>query len=81
LSPEPSLRTAVRAESFSTTSGANATVVPKLDQIRKKRNLGEYALAGRVSDQEAAEMLKLAIEPRDKVKAWLGKTHRNLLPK
>ena len=67
-------------QSLAFTIGADAAMVSKLDQFRKKRNLGEYERAGRVSDQEAAEMLKLAIELRDKVRNWIGENHRPLFP-
>lgn len=55
------------------------SVVRQLDQFRKKRNLGGYERAGAVSDLEAAEMLKLALQLDAELATWLGKQHPELL--
>ena len=44
-----------------------------------KRNKSVYDVAGVVSDQELAEMIKIAIELQNQVTAWLPKSHPELL--
>jgi len=65
-------------QSLAFTIGADAALVARFDQLRKKRNLGEYERAGMVSDHEAEEMLALAIELKKKIGDWLDKKHRHL---
>jgi hypothetical protein len=45
----------------------------------KKRNISDYERAGAVSEQEAREMLTLAITLRETVTTWLKKNHLNLI--
>jgi hypothetical protein len=54
-------------------------VVNRLDAFRKKRNVGGYERAGRVSDGEAAEMRDLAQSVAHDVRGWLTRTHPELL--
>jgi hypothetical protein len=56
------------------------SLVNRLDRFRKKRNMGEYERAGAISQQEADEMLALALDLRDKVENWLRARHPELLP-
>ncbi len=58
---------------------ALAALVLQLDRFRKKRNIGGYERAGAVSDQEAAEMLALAMRVRHDVVAWIEMEHPDLL--
>jgi hypothetical protein len=44
----------------------------------KKRNLGTYEIAGAVSDQEAEEMIMLAVNLRKQVEEWLRENHPGL---
>lgn len=56
-----------------------AAVVTQFDFFRKKRNIGGYERAGIVSDHEAAEMLALAKDIRQKVEEWLSRNYPDLL--
>jgi uncharacterized protein (UPF0332 family) len=58
---------------------ADPKLITQLDRFRKKRNLGTYEIAGAVSDQEAKEMIMLAVNLRKQVKEWLRKNHPGLL--
>ena len=53
-------------------------LVGQLDSFRKKRNIGDYELAGAVSEHEANEMLVLAEALRKTVAAWLKNKHPEL---
>ena len=65
-------------QSLELTVGADEGLVGTLDGFRKKRNVGDYERAGTVSDKEADEMEKLAIELSKMVRAWLKKSHSDL---
>ncbi len=58
---------------------ANAGLITLFDQFRKKRNISGYEQAGMVSDQEAKEMVDLALQLRQDVEKWLRETHPDLL--
>lgn len=66
-------------QSLELTIGADRNVVNRLDAFRKKRNLGGYERAGGVSEGEAREMRDLAQSVAHDVRAWLAKTHAELL--
>lgn len=66
-------------QSLAHTIKADAGLIKLLDQFRKKRNIGEYELAGMVSGQESKEMLDLAIQLRQDVEKWLRDNHPDLL--
>jgi hypothetical protein len=51
-----------------------------LDVCRGRRNTAEYDAAGRVSPQEAAELLAFAANLREKVMTWLKDSHPALAP-
>jgi hypothetical protein len=55
--------------------------ISQLDRFRKKRNLSGYERAGMTSEQEAEEMLQLAIQLRDQVQAWLRRNYPKLMKK
>ena len=59
-------------------SGRNE-LVDQLDRFRKKRNISAYAQPETVSDQEAAEIIKLAGEMRGLVRVSLAKQRADLL--
>ena len=53
--------------------------VEYLEVCRKKRNIIEYDTAGTVTDRDATELAAFAVELRDRVLAWLGEHHAELL--
>lgn len=65
-------------QSLAYTIKADSELIAQLDSFRKKRNLGTYEIAGAVSEQEAREMVSLAIELLRKVDAWLRDKHPQL---
>ena len=66
-------------QSLELTIGADRNVVNRLDAFRKKRNFGGYERAGATSEGEAREMRDLARKIAHDVRAWLSKTHPELL--
>lgn len=66
-------------QSLALTVGADARTVQVLNRFRKKRNLGQYELAGIVSEQEAGEMFSLAKSMKKDVRQWLRVNHPELL--
>jgi hypothetical protein len=68
-------------QSLAHTIGADFSVINQLDKFRKKRNIGGYLAAGRISQQEADEMKKLAKELYDQIVKWLQQNHPELISK
>ncbi len=66
-------------QSLAHTIGADTELVGQFDQFRKKRNIGGYQRAGLVSNQEAHEMLELAVQLRANVENWIRVNHPVLL--
>jgi hypothetical protein len=66
-------------QSLAYTVGCDAKLIARLDKLRKKRNVSGYEQAGTISDQEAAEMVRIAKDLRASVEEWLGKEHPDLL--
>ena len=66
-------------QSLAHTIGADAKLINKFDQFRKKRNIGGYEQAGLVSEQEANEMISFAKRLRKEIKRWLEMNHPSLL--
>ena len=66
-------------QSLAYTIGAEAKVIAKFNEFRKKRNIGGYERAGLVSDHEADEMLALARQLRGRVACWIHEDHPELL--
>ncbi len=56
-------------------------VINQFDKFRKKRNIGGYEAAGRISQQEADEMKKLAKELYEQIVKWLHQNHAGLIAK
>ena len=54
-------------------------LINQLDKFRKKRNIGGYEAAGRISQQEADEMKKLAKNLCEQIVQWLHQNHANLM--
>lgn len=67
-------------ESLTLTIGVETELVRIFDALRKKRNIGTYHHAGSVSENEAAEMLTLATNLKERVMQWLQSNHSDLLP-
>jgi hypothetical protein len=66
-------------QSLRYTIEASPTLVATFDKFRKKRNIGGYERAGAISNQEAQEILGLAINLRLTVQDWLRRHHPSLL--
>ena len=66
-------------QSLEYTIGADVKLIDQCDAFRKKRNQGNYEVAGAVSDKEAKEMLQLATQLRRSVEDWLRLKHRKLM--
>jgi hypothetical protein len=68
-------------ESLELTVKANPKLIQRFKTFNNKRNKSVYDVAGAVSDQELETMVKLAIELKDTIIAWLQKSHPELLRK
>ncbi len=66
-------------QSLRETISAAPQQVAALDAFRKKRNITGYERVGAVSDADAADIRKLAVEIRDEVMAWLRRSRPHLL--
>lgn len=66
-------------QSLKYTIAVDTKTIRLFDGFRKKRNVAEYDSVGMISAQEAAEMLKLAVQLRQKLMDWLKKNHPDLL--
>jgi hypothetical protein len=55
------------------------TVIKRLDKFRQKRNISDYERAGAVTEQEAKEMVAMAIKLRADVEKWLRTNHPDLI--
>ena len=68
-------------QSLAYTIGAEQPSIILLDGFRKKRNIADYERAGRVSDQEATEMIALTLRLHREFIQWLSEKHPDFLPK
>ncbi len=68
-------------QSLAHTIQAEPNVINQLDKFRKKRNIGGYEAAGRISQQETDEMKKLAKELYGQIVKWLHQNHAGLIAK
>jgi hypothetical protein len=66
-------------QSLAHTIQAKADLINQLDKFRKKRNIGGYEAAGRISQQEADEMKKLAKNLCEHIVQWLHQNYANLM--
>jgi uncharacterized protein (UPF0332 family) len=66
-------------QSLAHTIQAKPDLVNQLDKFRKKRNIGGYEAAGRISQQEADEMKRLAKNLCEQIVQWLQQSHANLM--
>jgi len=67
-------------QSLAHTIQAKPGLINQLDKFRKKRNIGGYEAAGRISQQEADEMKKLPKNLCEQIVQWLHHNHANLMP-
>ena len=56
------------------------SVINKLDQFRKKRNISDYERAGLVSESEVKEAILIARQLRKEVEKWIHSYHPHLIP-
>lgn len=68
-------------QSLAHTIQAKPDLINQLDKFRKKRNIGGYEAAGRISQQEADEMKQLAKDFYEQVVTWLHQNHASLMVK
>ncbi len=67
-------------ECLSWTVGIGTSEVALLDLCRRKRHTNVYEQVGATSDQEADEMIALAIRLRTQVLDWLRSRFAHLMP-
>ena len=65
-------------QSLSLTLQLDERIVRRLDKLRRKRNISDYERTGSVSEQEAQEMVEMAIKIRQQVEAWIRDSHPEL---
>ena len=68
-------------QSLAHTIEAESNVINQFDKFRKKRNIGGYEAAGRISQHEAAEMKTLAKKLREQIDKWLQHKFPDLIGK
>ena len=66
-------------QSLAHTIEANSNLINQFDKFRKKRNIGGYEAAGRISQQEANEMKSLAKKLQEQVDNWMRYKHPGLI--
>jgi len=66
-------------QSLAHTVEADSNFINQFDKFRKKRNIGGYEVAGRISQHEANEMKALAKELRKQVDKWLKHKYPELI--
>jgi hypothetical protein len=66
-------------QSLEFTIAAGRRQIDTFDGFRKKRNVSSYDLSGTISEKEADEMFKLAVEIRSAVEKWIRTTRPGLL--
>lgn len=68
-------------QSLAFTLKLSPSVLKRLDKFRQKRNVSDYERAGAVSEQEATEMVTLAVKLRKDVEKWLRMHYPELIIK
>ncbi len=66
-------------DSLELTIEASPKLIQRLKTFNNKRNKSSYDVSGAISDQELEAMVKLAIQLKGIVVAWLQKVHPELL--
>ena len=65
-------------QSVELTIGLEPKQIRKFDLFRKKRNVSDYERADSISEIEVEEMLRLALDLRQRVASWLRENHPEL---
>jgi hypothetical protein len=65
-------------QSLAFTLKLSPAVIKRLDKFRQKRNISDYERAGAVTEQEAKEMVAMAIKLRADVEKWLRANYPDL---
>jgi len=55
-------------------------LIPTLDKLRKKRNIGAYDDFGLASQGEADHCGKMAVQVRKEAEEWIRKNHADKIP-
>jgi len=66
-------------QSLEHTIGLDPSIIDRMNKLHKKRNFASYTSAGAISDKEADEMHKLAMDIRRRVLEWLNADRPDLL--
>jgi len=66
-------------QSLSFTLQLDKSIIRRLDKLRRKRNISDYERPGLVSEQEAHEMVELAMQIRQQVQVWIRSNHPELI--
>ena len=66
-------------QSLSFTLQMEEYIIRRLHKLRRKRNISDYERSGIVTEQEAQEMVELAIQIRQQVEAWIRNNHPELI--
>jgi hypothetical protein len=66
-------------QSLEFTIAADRKQIDTFDGFRKKWNVSSYDLSGTVSEKEAEEMFKVAVQLRGDVEKWILASHPELL--
>jgi UDP-N-acetylenolpyruvoylglucosamine reductase len=65
-------------QSLSFTLQLEESIIRRLHKLRRKRNISDYERAGRVTEQEAQDMVELAKLVRHQVEEWIRNNHKEL---
>jgi hypothetical protein len=68
-------------QSLTFTLKLSPVVIKRLDKFRQKRNVSDYERSGAVSEQEAKEMVAMAIKLRKDVEKWFRTYYPELIIK
>jgi hypothetical protein len=66
-------------QSLAFTLKLSPAVIKRLDKFRQKRNISGYERTGAVTEQEAKEMVALAVKLRADVEKWLRTNYPDLI--
>lgn len=66
-------------ESLELTVEASSALIQRLKTFNNKRNKSSYDVAGSISNQDLEAVIRLTVELKDSVTAWLKKIHPQLM--
>ena len=66
-------------QSLSFTLQMEEYIIRRLHKLRRKRNISDYERTDIVTEQEAQEMVEMAIQIRQQVEAWIRNNHPELI--